>query len=461
MKILVVSLLRLGDLIMQQPLLQMLRLKYPEAEIHLLINRQFASSKYLVDNYVDQFHFFDRELYQRAMGNIEYNILYPYQHLNDSVQKLKKEKFDLAINFTHNRLSAYLCGLIDAKEFKGAYYKQGKFVGINNRWMHYFDSRFSKNGRSIFHYVEVLASSFEFPIPPRVYPLSLENKKNIYIQPLTSDRKKNWNIASYQSLLQQLKKKYSAFNFKILCAPFEQNLIEKYFSKDDILVLQLVELPELLKNARALITGDTSIMHLAAQNGVPVLEIAIGSADVCKTGPYSYAFRAIESQISCYPCQHSESCFQVSHFCAHELTVSEILNEFQLLLDENYHQDSVELKNEKEIWQAYLNYKPCPQNLLNQEHTLQIYKYTQVLGDLLRQDNFGPEQAQQIVQLIRIIKSDKQDISFIFNPLEIIQHTNYPNLESLAIHLKKATLEITDQVVYRQNNIEVEYAERN
>ena len=61
MKLLVVSLLRLGDIIQQKPLLEGLRRQFPQARIHLLINRQFSQVSQLLGNTVDQYIYFDRE----------------------------------------------------------------------------------------------------------------------------------------------------------------------------------------------------------------------------------------------------------------------------------------------------------------------------------------------------------------------------------------------------------------
>ncbi len=55
MKILVLSLLRLGDIIQQEPLLRALRAKHPEAQIHLLVNRQFAQVEKLMQGLVDRY----------------------------------------------------------------------------------------------------------------------------------------------------------------------------------------------------------------------------------------------------------------------------------------------------------------------------------------------------------------------------------------------------------------------
>lgn len=462
MKILVVSLLRLGDLIMQQPILRQLRLQYPDADIHLLLNRQFSSSKFLISDYVNEFHYFERDLYQQSMGNPEYNILHPYSHLRDFINGLRKQEFNLIVNLTHNRLSAHICGLLQVSDVRGAFFSNDRFHGINNRWMNYFDQRFAHHGRSIFHYIETLSSSFNFKIPSKTTSVDqVEMRRRIFIQPLTSDRKKNWSIVSYQALLRQMKMKYHHFDIKIIGAPFEKKILEQYFSNDDIAIFQLIELNQQLKECRALITGDTSIMHMAAQQGVPLLEIAIGSADYLKTGPYSDCFRVLQSQVSCYPCQHSDNCFQPTQFCAHEITVTDVLSNFQLLLNGEFHNDSIFLKNEKQIWRAYLNHETCPEYLIDRNHLNEMRNFALVLNDIVNQENFGPEQAQLIVQLLSKIKRSQQDISYIFNPLEIIQHTNYPNLQSLAIQLKKASENISEQILFRQKSIEVDHAQRN
>lgn len=143
MKILVVSLLRMGDIFQQVPLLKELRKQHPHADIHLLINKQFSGVVPLLKELVHSFHFFDRESIQKGMGEASYNILWPYMKVSQLIENLRVERFDLIYNFTHTKLSAHLVGLLGVP-VKGISASAGKFHGLDNRWIKYFNDHFPK-----------------------------------------------------------------------------------------------------------------------------------------------------------------------------------------------------------------------------------------------------------------------------------------------------------------------------
>ena len=164
MKILVVSLLRLGDIIQQEPLLRGLREKNPQAEIHVLINRQFANVETLLGGIVDRFFYFDREALQKGLGEAGYNILWSYTKLEGLINELSGQNYDQVLNFTHNKLSAYIVGAIQAHDKRGLHQQDGRFQGLENRWLRYFNDRFSGAQRSLFHYVELLGKAFDLSL---------------------------------------------------------------------------------------------------------------------------------------------------------------------------------------------------------------------------------------------------------------------------------------------------------
>src|SRR5579872_4124597 len=101
MKILVVSLLRLGDILLATSVLRSLQKKNPEAEIHILINGQFKSVASLIP-YVTKVFTFDRDSLQQIVGQSDRNLLEAYFRIEDLVENLQNEKYDRVINLTHN-----------------------------------------------------------------------------------------------------------------------------------------------------------------------------------------------------------------------------------------------------------------------------------------------------------------------------------------------------------------------
>ena len=387
MKILAVSLLRLGDLIQQIPLLKGLRADYPEAEIHILINKQFFQSRVLLGNLVDKFHFFDREELQKGLGEASYNIFWSYTEVEKQIAELKAQSYDQIYNLTHTRLSAYLVGLIKAP-VRGLRYDQGRFQGLESRWMRYFNERFSGTGQSIFHYVEALGSALDIARvqPAAVFPWA-KKEKLILMQCLTSDIKKNWSLAKFQQLKKNLNESLGDYRIKILSADFERESLLQVFSAEDLIVCDLSEAQEHLKRACLLITGDTSIKHLAAQVGTPLVELVLGSSDFYKTRAFTPFAWAVRTPAACAPCAHSSKCPKSSHVCAEELTVEAAFTAVWNALSQApfpvVYSESQEL--ERAVWSAYLGQNsPATLNISGETKTLALQKQVVLDGMLER-----------------------------------------------------------------------------
>lgn len=342
MKILVMNLLRLGDIAMSSPALLGLRRKYPDAEIHLLINRQCEPIIELLPS-INQFHFFERELLQRGLGEYESPFFSSYERLTRLLDELNSQSFDLKINFTQNRLSGWLMSVIDARESLGLCFDERGLASFGANWFRFLNMQIDSEGREAFHFADVFRFSvgleFEHSSAALTMPSNARAEAErawqeihrdvngfnelVCVQPLTSDAKKNWSLASYKKTIQLFSSRHPQAAVAILAAPFE---IEKLQSLADELKREGVKarLCEislagafcLLHRAQALLTGDTSIKHLAAQSPTKVVEIAIGSADPYRTGPYAHGSLIIRSKEECAPCSHSGSCHRTAHFCA-------------------------------------------------------------------------------------------------------------------------------------------------
>lgn len=85
----------------------------------------------------------------------------------------------------------------------------------------------------------------------------------------------------------------------------------------------LLELAELLRRSRLLISCDSGPMHLAGAVGCPVVAL-FGAADERRTGPYGEAARVVRTRPPCAPCGRKH-CNQPSHLCMDELSVDSVL----------------------------------------------------------------------------------------------------------------------------------------
>jgi ADP-heptose:LPS heptosyltransferase len=332
MKILVVSLLRLGDVLQQNALLGELVRLYPNARIDFLINDSAEQARAVMPQ-VKTWHVFSRKHLQNSISNRSHNLFKPIIELEKLITTLSNESYDCIYNWTHTKISAYLIEQIKASHKIGLVSEGENFLGVETEWQKYFNCYGGAGGKTLFHMNEMLAAISGLELcSPRQTVHKVETNPLIVFQPLTSDHKKNWSLRSWKSLMHATEALYPKSRVRILGAPFERQILESIFTKDKIEILNLSAAAELLSKANMLVTGDTAIKHLAALKSTPILEISLGSADAHKNGAYLSGVFTLSAKLSCMPCAHSMACHQPSQLCAESLMVDDICEAMQMVL---------------------------------------------------------------------------------------------------------------------------------
>lgn len=341
MKILVVHLLRLGDVVMMTPVIKGLRQKYPKAEIHVLLNRSVESIQNLIEG-VDKFHYFEREALQTSVGSAEAPLFQGLECLEVWLKKLNSEKFDRVYNLTQNRLSALLVSQIQASQKVGMHYTEQGNVEFSSPWFKYLNDHIALGGREVFHYADLFQygvgledltsglSLQESDWGQRQADTILQKDVNfVALQISTSDKKKEWAEASWIESLRQLQILNPALCFYVLGGESERARIESFIACAEAIdisikpaICDLETAFSIVKRSRLLISLDTSIKHLAAAADVNILELCLGSSDERKTGAYMSGAVILRPRLGCMPCRHTESCYKKSHECSEKLSPS-------------------------------------------------------------------------------------------------------------------------------------------
>jgi ADP-heptose:LPS heptosyltransferase len=315
-----ISLLRAGDFIMQSPLI---RANLKRGKIHVVVNDEFRQLQSLYPEF--QFHFFPRQLIQKAINDSSSSLLSPYLILQEFIQELKLTPWNEIYNLSHTWLSAYLMNEVEAPIKKGLQHNGQNFIPFNNKWMEFFNDRFSENKRSPYHYLTVLSQALDLVVPP----VQLKDKRDsgeILFQCFTSDRKKNWPLDRWADLFKRLQKSRPEYDVKILCSPTEFNDLKAFFPESSLKVTSLIEARDLIKSARLLVCGDTSMAHLAAETRTPVLTLSLGSSDLTKTAPWQQGAFVMTATTSCSPCLHASQCPYTVTACGESLNVRSVLS---------------------------------------------------------------------------------------------------------------------------------------
>ncbi len=334
MRVLVISLLRMGDLVMALPGLKAVLEQKEFSEVDLLIHKESQMLSPLIP-YIRKTHVLDRKELQDGLVLENRPVFESMDRLELLIQKLNQENYDLVINLTHTKFSGWVCGLIEAREKDGLVLQPSEPPSLGSTWFRYMNELMSQPGSDSLHMTDVLASSLG------VHRCKAENilvesekgkseaavytstvKPILAVQVLSSDAKKDISLENWWNYLSKLSKVKPEHRLLFICAPFEKDKLTPLLSLgvEAGLDWQLASCSvegafSIIKKSELLISVDTGIKHLASATSTPVLELALGSSDFQKTGIYQSNALIVSGQASCRPCTHSSTCGRPSHVC--------------------------------------------------------------------------------------------------------------------------------------------------
>lgn len=383
---LVVSLLRLGDIMMTSPLFK--KLKNDGYEIDLLVNEQFFKAKELFPE-INKIYGFPRKSLQEGVANTAVPIFSPFLKVNALAASLNKNEYDIVINATQNKVSAHFVSLLRTNEVCGFSYHEDRAI-FHGSWSRYLNDFNGNLDTPIFHFSDIIKNLYKTQekqnegVPDSEQVL---RSRHIIIQLLTSDQKKSWEIASYIQLVKKLNLALPNYLIEVIGAPNEHLQLDQFAElankenlKFKISMPTLLQAKELLKTAKLLITGDTSIKHLAAMVNTPTLEISLGSSDAYFTGSYMDGAIIVQPKIDCFPCQHSENCKKTSFEC-HDLIPVNMVSALAISLTEGYRKDlkviAEEFKDKVNVYETSLSmfslYQLLPLTTIQKEYRVEQF----------------------------------------------------------------------------------------
>lgn len=316
MKILILNFQRTGDIIQTFHIVNSIIRTSPDSRIFYLTNNIHASSLKLIEEYIEEFIAIDYfTLYQNFKNN---KISKGFIYLKNILRKLKENKFDRVINLNFSRLGAIVASLL-SDDVIGAQLKNSGEIKIENR---YFKELFLnlENPNFKVNLIEMLLRGLGLPYFPSVSIKDYSNREKfkVILHPGASREEKKWGIENFTQLTKLIfnyfkgnaefyitgSKSEAGENQKI-CESLKTCgiKIENLSGKKDLL-----ELKNLIQNSDILISGDTSIAHLASLTKITIVTIFLGNAYHFHTYPYSPDNIVIFPDIKCYPCNANFIC---------------------------------------------------------------------------------------------------------------------------------------------------------
>lgn len=342
MKILMINFLRLGDVLMTAPLINSFRRRYPGAEIHYFIFREFEVASEVMGN-IEHWHSISRnEIFNASKDTLE-SLLTPTDIIDAKCRELQAIGFDLVINLTHTAFSSLCAGLINGKKTIGTYFdgselkfSSGDFKAFNERTNiddhHYLD--WYRIGFGLNEEVPDWNFNCDFEGCKSALkggPLQ-KGRRSYLFQALSSDEKKAWSEEKWLELFGLIRRRDPFADLKMICAPFERKSLEPFSraANVDLLAVGLKEAYSLINNADYFITLDTSTKHLANDARCKVIELCLGSADFRKQPIYRAGSIILSPIDDCYPCSPKSFCHKAQRSCAKGIAPSDVIGAIEI-----------------------------------------------------------------------------------------------------------------------------------
>lgn len=329
-KILIIRLSSMGDIILSSKLIRLLRKKFPQANIDMVVCTEFEELVSSNPN-INQVILFDRNTGIRGLLGL--------------CKKIRQKRYDLIIDI-HKKLRSFILCLTSGARQKVTYNKHSflRFLLVKFKINRYSNTPFMAN-----LYLKALqpfgieddGEGLELDINQSKEMVVLEllrqegiNKEDILIgiAPGAHWLTKRWQKEKFIELSNLLIQRQKA-KIVILGGREEvelSNEIKEALISQPIIAagkLSLMETAALLKRCKILITNDTGIMHMAAAVKTPV--VAIFGPTVKEFGyyPYQVANRVISKDLKCKPCttKGTSKCRINTFDCMRLISVNEVL----------------------------------------------------------------------------------------------------------------------------------------
>jgi heptosyltransferase III len=291
--ILLVRIDRIGDVILSLPMLPLLRRRYPNASISVLM-RQYTRELVDGNSYVDEVLMYEHEDSARSLWAI--------------LKELRKKRFDIAIIPYPRFRPALLLFLAGIPIRVGSGYRWYSFL-FNRR---VFEHRKDAKRHEVEYNLNLLGAlgiepegepEFEFSISPSavdaVDSLLAANSISLHdrfviLHPGSGGSSRDWSAENFSNLGNEIEQKLG-INVVVTGGNGEEGLVQKVvagMNKAPLAIvgkLTLMELGALIRRAKVFVSNSTGPMHVAAVVGTPVVAFfpPIVQCSPVRWGPYT------------------------------------------------------------------------------------------------------------------------------------------------------------------------------
>ena len=298
MKILLQQVARLGDIYMSWPLVRALKRKYPEAEIHFLTRKRFASALVGLEA-VDKIHYLPTQDIFETLSKA--NATAAMSIVDQFIADLRSEGFNWIINLTFSPVSSYVTSLIETAATKVSGYSRyaDGSLRLADEVSAYFYAQVGLDGDNRIHLTDLFSGMTDVQYESEDYAPPVASYQNeslpqdyIVIHIGASEAHKSLSPDQWAQFVARWNTRRADITPVLIGAPSEVSIGQKIVGSAGVkkcinLVgeTQLIDLFAIIGKAHLLIGCDSAPIHMATLTQTPTYNISTGIVNFWETGP--------------------------------------------------------------------------------------------------------------------------------------------------------------------------------
>ena len=339
MKILVIRLSAIGDVVHTLPAVHLLKKYLPGCRITWLVEEAAAD---LIAGYegIDAVIVSKRTSWLRALRRG--NFLAAYTEAAAFLRRLRRDEYDLVLDFQGLLKSSLLAGLARGKRKIGfAHAREGAaFFYTEHVPAPDFNDHAITRHMGLLRYLGIKDDAVVFS---RLWGEREEQSVQrllggheahtgsplIIVHPCAAWPTKCWDAGRVAAVCDSLRKTCDA-RIVFAGSAAEQTHVSSIIASMAEPAISLVgrttlrELACLLARSSLMVAMDSGPMHLACAVGMPVVAL-FGPTAPWRTGPFGSRYSVIRKELPCSPCYKKKACPPGHHRCMADITVEEVL----------------------------------------------------------------------------------------------------------------------------------------
>ena len=171
----------------------------------------------------------------------------------------------------------------------------------------------------------------------RLYAAGISSRDRLVAINLgTTWRTKQWDIANFDKVIQQIVRQLPNTTVVLTGSPGERALTTGLPTSLPVINLvgetSILELGALLERCDVCLTCDSGPMHIAAAVGTPTVTL-FGPTDPVRHKPYGTGHTVIEKSVACRPC-YKRACYRedAPHLCMTKIDTAEVMKALETKL---------------------------------------------------------------------------------------------------------------------------------